>query len=240
MSQTETLLRLPGTLIYWGGFLLSTLIFSLLSPLCWLLPRHKRMGFYHPWRAFNLWTLKIFCGLSYRVSGLEYLPKEPIIVLAKHQSTLETIVLPQFLPSITWVLKRELTWLPFFGWALLSISPIAINRSAGRRAMSQLVEQGKDRLASGISVVIFPEGTRVPPGEKGRYKIGGAFLAAESGYPVLPITHNTGYFWKKGQFVKNPGTAEFIIGPLIESKGKSAEELLKESESWIETNMPVK
>lgn len=240
MTTFEKNLRVPGTIIYWVEFILSTLFFSLVSPLTLLVPLKQRQKIYCLWRGINLWTLRVFCGLRYEVKGVENIPDTPVVVLAKHQSTLETIAMPQFLPVQTWVLKRELTWIPFFGWALSTIQPIAIDRKAGKKAMKQLVEQGKQRLDDGISIVIFPEGTRVPPGEHKRYKMGGAVLAAESGYPVLPITHNTGHFWKKGQFVKNPGTAQFIVGPLIESKGKTADAILKEAESWIEGNMPAK
>ena len=133
--------------------------------------------------------------------------------------------------------KRQLLWLPFFGWGLSRMDPIAIDRSAGRNAIRQIVEQGTERLKRGLWVVIFPEGTRVRPGTKGRYKIGGAVLAAESGYPVVPVAHNAGHFWPKGQFLKRPGTIRMVIGPPIATQGKPAEEILAEAEHFIEGEM---
>jgi len=184
-----------------------------------------------------VWLLKVLCKLSYEVEGNENLPEGAAIVLAKHQSTYETFVLPFLFPPFTWVLKRELIWVPLFGWGLAMLQPIAIDRNSGRKAMDQLIKQGKDRLDNGLWIVIFPEGTRVAAGKKGRYRLGGAVLAHETGYPVVPVAHNAGSFWPKHSLTIRPGKVKIVIGPLIESKGKSADEIKQLTESWIETTV---
>ena len=185
----------------------------------------------------NLWLLETICRVHYVVQGRENIPDETAIIFCKHQSTWETMALQRIFPPQTFVVKRELLWLPFFGWGLYCLDPIAIDRKAGRNAIKQVIRQGIDRLKRGIWVVIFPEGTRVKPGSKGKYKIGGAMLAAKSGYPVVPVAHNAGEFWPKGGFLKKPGTITVVIGPVIETKGKSADQILAEAETFIEGQM---
>jgi 1-acyl-sn-glycerol-3-phosphate acyltransferase len=146
-------------------------------------------------------------------------------------------VYQEIFPPQTWVLKRELMWIPFFGWALALLHPIAIDRGSGRKAIEQVVAQGRDRLRSGIWVVVFPEGTRVAPGTRRRHGIGGAVLAAETGYPVVPVAHNAGSFWPRRSFFKRPGTVRVVIGPVIEAQGKTAEEIRDLAEKWIENKM---
>lgn len=190
-----------------------------------------------PWSHIMLRWLRLTCGLSYRVVGRENIPATQAIVLSKHQSAWETLAFQDILPPLVWVLKRELLHIPFFGWALAIASPIAIDRGAGRAALKQILEQGKDRLTKGFWVVIFPEGTRVKPGEKGKYNIGGAWLATHSGTPVLPVAHNAGEFWGKGAFLKRPGVITISFGPPIETKGIKADELNARVEAWIEAEM---
>jgi 1-acyl-sn-glycerol-3-phosphate acyltransferase len=134
-------------------------------------------------------------------------------------------------------MKREIFWIPFFGWAIAAMEPIAIDRSSGRRAVAQIVAQGIKKLKEGRWIVVFPEGTRVPPGKKARYGQGGAILATESGFPAIPVAHNAGEFWKRNDFIKYPGTIDVVIGKPIESKNKSATELNSEIEGWIEAQM---
>ena len=165
------------------------------------------------------------------------MPDHAVIVLAKHQSTWETIFFHWYLPPLAWVLKRELLWLPLFGWALATLEPIAINRKSSSEAMRQLFEQGKACLDKGRWVMIFPEGTRTAPGHRRRYKLGGARLAANTGYPVLPIAHNAGEFWRRRSLIKYPGTIQVVIGPLIETKGLSPQEINDKTEQWIENTM---
>ncbi len=181
-----------------------------------------------------MWLLRVICNIRMEVRGAENIPKEPCIVLCKHQSAWETFALQTVFPPQVWVLKRELLWLPFFGWGLALTSPIAINRSEGKRAMKQLLEQGKDRLAKGFCVVVFPEGTRIPFGRRGKYKIGGAMLAASTGAPAVPVAHDAGRLWGRKAFMKYPGVVTMSIGAPIQAKGLKAEEINQRAEEWIE------
>jgi len=177
------------------------------------------------------------CGVRYRVTGAERIPTEPCIVLCKHQSAWETIALQIVLPPQVWVLKRELLKVPFFGWGLAMLSPIAIDRSAGRQALKQMVEQGRQRLGMGFWIVMFPEGTRVAPGQRGQYHVGGAWLATQTGTTVLPIAHNAGTLWPRNAFLKYPGTITIAIGEPIDPTGMKAEALRKQVEEWIEAEV---
>lgn len=214
-----------------------TVVVSTVGILTLPLPFKVRWHIIRMWAVWNLWSLKFFCNIDYRVEGQENIPDETAIIFSKHQSTWETFALQQFFPPQVYVIKRELLWLPFFGWGIAVLNPIAINRSSGPSAVRQVVEKGTERLKRGEWIVIFPEGTRVRPGEKKRYKLGGAILAAESGFPIVPVAHNAGSFWQKGQFVKKPGTITAVIGPVIQSEGRKPEELIKEVENWIESTM---
>ncbi len=217
---------------------ISTLIFAPLSVLAGMLPFQARYRFISLWNYFSLWCLDKICGLRYTVEGREHIPSGPCVILCKHQSAWETYALSCiFAQPLTLVCKRELLWIPFFGWGLAMTEPIAIDRSASRRVLDQLIGQGTERLKDGRSVVIFPEGMRVAPGEKRRYAIGGALLAEKSGYPVLPIAHNAGKFWPRKSFIKYPGTIRVVIGPVITSVGKSAAEINALAEEWIDGAM---
>ncbi|MFP5348481.1 MAG: lysophospholipid acyltransferase family protein [Gammaproteobacteria bacterium] len=215
----------------------SVLIYAPLALLTAPLPYRARYRFIAQWPRFHLWTLKHLCRIDHVVEGAEHLPPGPAVVLANHQSTWETLAFTRLFPPQTWVLKRELAWIPLFGWALALLKPIAINRGAGRRAVDQVVTQGRARLGEGIWVMVFPEGTRVAPGATRRWGIGGAVLAAETGYPVVPVAHNAGYFWRRRSFVKHPGTVRVAIGPAIETRGKTPEEINRAAQSWVETQM---
>ena len=187
--------------------------------------------------AANLFALKHICGLRYEVSGQENIPDKTSIIFSKHQSTWETLALQMIFPPMAFVIKRELLWFPFFGWGLATMRPVAINRSSGRSAIKQMVKKGTMRLNQGTWVTIFPEGTRVAAGSKGRYRIGGAILAAKSGYPVVPVAHNAGEFWPRGQFLKKPGTIQVVIGPQISSNNRKPDDILADAENWIESTM---
>ncbi|MEX2162866.1 MAG: lysophospholipid acyltransferase family protein [Sulfuricaulis sp.] len=220
-------------LLLWG----SVVIYAPLSLLTVVLPFPVRYRIIRQWARWQVVLLKTLCRLDYRVEGREHLPAGAAIIFSKHQSAWETIVYQEIFPPQTWVLKRELMWIPFFGWALALLHPIAIDRGSGRKAIEQVVAQGRDRLRSGIWVVVFPEGTRVAPGTRRRYGIGGAVLAAETGYPVVPVAHNAGTFWPRRSFFKRPGTVRVVIGPVIETHGKTAEEIRDRAETWIEDKM---
>jgi 1-acyl-sn-glycerol-3-phosphate acyltransferase len=166
---------------------------------------------------------------------LDNLPAGTCIVLCKHQSAWETIALRALLPAQhTWVIKRELLWTPFFGWGIAAYRPIAIDRKAGRRAVKQLIDEGRKWLEKGRWVVIFPEGTRVAPGERKKYGIGGALLAQNTGFPVLPVAHNAGVFWRRRDFRKHPGVIDLVFGEAFETDGMSAMEINRRVEGWIE------
>ena len=177
------------------------------------------------------------CQLNYSVERTEPLPTRAAVVLSKHQSAWETIAFQLIFPPQAWVLKRELLWIPFFGWGLAASRPVAINRSSGARALEEVVRQGKKRLSEGRWVIVFPEGTRMRPGEHGRYNPGGALLATRAGAPVVPVAHNAGEFWPKRGFLKHPGTIRVSIGPVIETQGKRAKEVSTQAELWIEESM---
>ncbi len=190
------------------------------------------------WGYANLWALKHLCGLDYRVQGIEHLPTQPAVVLCKHQSAWETIALRAFLPmQQSWVLKQELTKIPFFGWALARFKPIPIDRSAGRREITKLIREGTMLLDAGRLVIVFPEGTRVAPGMRHSYGVGGALLAERSGRPVVPIAHNAGVFWGRRSLLKRPGMIDVVIGPAIETQGRKATEINALTEAWIETTV---
>jgi 1-acyl-sn-glycerol-3-phosphate acyltransferase len=189
------------------------------------------------WTRFVLLALKLICGINFRVTGAEHLPPGPCVVLSKHQSAWETMAFQLIFPSQVYVIKRELLWIPFFGWGLAMCSPIAINRSAGPRAARQMLSQGKDRIAAGFWVIVYPEGTRVAPGARGKYQSSGSAIAIHAGAPVVPVAHNAGRCWRRNAFLKYPGTITVSIGPAIDSRGRKADELTREVEHWIESEM---
>lgn len=227
------------SLLFFIFFVINTIIIAFSGTLfAGFLPPMKRFIFDSSWSRLNLWALKKICNLDYRIEGQENIPKESCIVLSKHQSTWETIALISLFPHPkAWVIKRELLFVPVFGWVMIHFKPIAIDRKAGRKAVFQIIEQGIQRLQSGLSVIIFPEGTRVAPGSRKRYGIGGAMLAERSGFPVVPIAHNAGVFWKRRGLRKFPGTIDVRIGPVIQPKDLSALEINKRVEDWIEGAM---
>ena len=216
------------------GFGVATLLFAPLSLLTFPFPLATRYRLITRWTAFTLWWLGKTCRLHYSVEGRDNMPRQPGIVLSKHESTWETFALQLIFTPQVWVLKRELLWIPFFGWGLAMLRPIAIDRRAGARAIRRVIRQGRERLRSGCWVVVFPEGTRMAPGKRGRYQLGGAVLAKQTGYPVVPVAHNAGDFWPRKGFVKRPGTIQLIIGPAISPTGKTAATINGAAETWIE------
>lgn len=227
-----------GSGLYLAVFAASTVIYGLIVGLvAWALNPRWRFVLIRQWSAINLGALRVFCGLRWRVEGLENLPDRPVVVFSKHQSTWETIALGGLLPPTVWVVKRELLWVPFFGWGIAAMRSIAIDRRAGRAAVEQMLEQGRRRLEQGLWVVVFPEGTRVLPGRTTRYRMGGAILATETGTPVLPVAHNAGDFWPRHSFIKRPGEIVLKILPPIESRGLAPDELNERASEAIESEM---
>jgi len=201
------------------------------------LSRLNRYRITSGWAHLMLFLLTTVCGIRYRVIGKENILPTPSIILSKHQSAWETIAFQQIFPPQVWVLKKELLLVPFFGWGLAMTNPIAIDRSSRKAALKQIVEQGKDRLRQGFCIVIFPEGTRIAPGKKGRYGIGGAWLGTHTGAPVIPVAHNAGRFWGKNAFIKRPGTITVSIGAPIDPSGMEPSELNAKVEAWIEAEV---
>jgi 1-acyl-sn-glycerol-3-phosphate acyltransferase len=230
----STALAAVRSLVFFGLQVLLTIVWSLLSLLTFPFSALFRYRFITTWSRMVIALARIVCGIRYELHGLENLPRQPSIVLSKHQSAWETLAFQVFLPPQVWVLKRSLLKMPFFGWALALMNPIAIDREAGMRALKQTVEQGRARLAEGFWIVVFPEGHRYPPGQKGTYHIGGAWLATQTKAPVVPIALNSGHLWRRGAFLKLPGTITVSIGPPLEPAGLKADELNRRVEDWIE------
>jgi 1-acyl-sn-glycerol-3-phosphate acyltransferase len=224
-------------MIFTGFMVVSVPLYALPGMLALPLPFSLRYGYFRRWASMMIWTLGAVCNLKYEVQGHENIPEGAGIIFSKHQSAWETLALQQIFPPQVWVLKRELFWVPLFGWALMMLGAVGINRKAGRKAVTQIVDQGIDRLKQGRWIVIFPEGTRVAPGARKRYGIGGAVLAEKSGYPVVPVAHNAGEFWPRRGLLKKPGTIKVVIGEPIETKGRSADEINKLAEQWIEATV---
>lgn len=225
------------SLLYFAAMVISVVVFGLLiGALGWFLPSAYSDRMATTWGKLNLWLQAAICGLRYRIVGAEHLPAQgPCIVMAKHQSTWETIGLRGALrPDQSWVLKKELMNIPIFGWGLRFARSIPIDRSAGRRAVLKVVDDGLERLAENRCVIIFPEGTRTAPGERRKYGVGGAVLAERGGVPVIPIAHNAGVFWRRRGVKKYPGTIDVVIGPAIGSTGRKASAIAKDVEDWIE------
>ena len=189
------------------------------------------------WYTVFLALCRYVLGLHYQVIGGENIPTEPAVILSKHQSAWETVSLQAIFPPVVFVMKKSLLMIPFLGWGLAAARMISIDRSAGKDALRQVINQGRERLKSGFSVAIFPEGTRIPPGQSRRFKAGGAHLAVSTGAPVVPVAHNAGEFWGKNAFVKKPGLITISIGPAIVANGKTADEITALAEQWIETEM---
>jgi 1-acyl-sn-glycerol-3-phosphate acyltransferase len=214
-----------------------TIVWSVVSLLTFPFKPITRYRIITIWSRIVVWLAKVICGIGYELRGMENLPRRASIVLAKHQSAWETIAFEVFLPPQVWVLRRSLLRVPFFGWGLAMMSPIAIDRSAGVQALKQTLEQGRDRLAQGFWIIIFPEGTRIPPGQRGRYQVGGAWLAVRTGALVVPIAHNAGQLWRKNAFLKLPGIITVSIGKAIDPAGLKPEELNRRVEDWIESEV---
>ena len=219
------------------GALLVTVVFGIIVPLA------GPFGYRPASAAASLYTRILLkwvewtCGIHYVVEGREHVPSFPVVIMAKHQSAWETLFMEGTFPPQCWIVKKELLWLPFVGWGLMAVRCIAIDRSSGHAARDQILEQGERRLKHGMWISIFPEGTRIAPGKRGRYGIGGTYLATRTGTPILPIAHNAGEFWGRYAFRKHPGTVKVVIGPLIRTEGRDVGAVNAEVEAWIESQM---
>ena len=225
------------SLLFFIGQVITAPIFTLVALLAMPLNPILRNDLISGWARSMLWWLKVTCNIRHEITGLENLTDTPTIVLSKHQSAWETLAFQAIFPTQVYVLKRELLWIPIFGWGLAMSSPIAIDRSAGREALKKLVANGQARLNRGFWVVIFPEGTRITPGERSKYHIGGAWLATHTKTQVLPVAHNAGEYWAKNTFIKKPGVIKMHIGKPIQTAGLKADALNHQVEGWIEAEM---
>jgi len=193
------------------------------------------------WLTLSVDAARVIMGIRYEIQGQENLPvgeTSPAILLVKHQSTYETFLMPAIMPHpLAYVFKKELLYVPFFGWAIGSLDMIHIDRSQRSKAFAKVVEQGKALLARGVWVIMFPEGTRIPRGQRGSYKSGGTRLAIATGAPVIPVAVTSAKCWPRKAFIKYPGVVAVSIGKPIPSEGRDADELTREVEAWIEAEM---
>ncbi len=219
------------------GGLLVTAVFGVAVPLGGVFSTRAALWLAREWARWILRWTEIACGIRYEIEGREHIPAGPAVIMAKHQSAWETIFLEATFPYQCWIIKRELLWLPFVGWGLLAVRSIAIDRSSGQAAREQIVQQGARRIAEGLWVTIFPEGTRVRVGQRGRYGIGGATLATRPGTPVMPVAHNAGQFRGRYAVRKPAGSLRVVNGPRIAPEGRVPLGVAREVEAWIEGQM---
>jgi len=220
---------------FWLFFLPATLITAIVVSSVFFLPATASVAILKVWINFSLALLHYFCGLKCQVEGMENIPDKGFILMSKHSSTWETIALQKFFDPLVWVIKRELTRVPFFGWSLITMNAIALDRGTGSKAIKQLVREAKPRMDKGRILMMFPEGTRVMPLQYKPFKIGGAIVSHKTGYAVVPIAHNAGEFWPRHSWIKWPGIIRVVIGKPIEPEDKKPDQIIKEVEEWITT-----
>ncbi|WCN07679.1 lysophospholipid acyltransferase family protein [Marinomonas mediterranea] len=230
----------------WIGSILFLIIYSVLTgftgvvapTIAFFLPERCRQPVLNVHNHILLFLFRVVCGVRVEIEGLENVPKgRPVVLVSNHQSEWETYLLQVLTTPISTVLKKELLSIPFFGWGLRMVQPIAIDRSKRAGALKQILKQGKERIASGRSVLIFPEGTRAKPGQEKAFNKGAAMLAASAKVPILPMVHNAGHVWPSRTWKRYSGEIKVSIGKLIESEGRSTSEIHEEMESWMRTTM---
>ncbi|AXE62275.1 1-acyl-sn-glycerol-3-phosphate acyltransferase [Candidatus Thioglobus sp. NP1] len=218
--------------MYFIGSIISLIVITLCGLFLVILPYSYRQKFLSNWAIFCIWWLKISLNITTDVKGSENINSSPSVIISNHQSTWETLAFQTIFPAHTWVLKQELLWLPVFGWSLALLKPIVINRGDKLNAIKKVIKQGSERLSQGISVVVFPEGTRQTYKHLGDYQNGAAAIAKKSGHDIIPVYHNAGKFWPKGSFIKKPGVITVVIGKAISSSSLTSSELTKEVRNW--------
>ena len=220
------------SLLYFVGSIISVITITLCGLFFVFSPYSTRQKFLSQWAIFCIWWLKITLNITTRIIGQENVNKSPCVIISNHQSTWETLAFQTIFPAHTWVLKKELLWLPVFGWSLALLKPIIINRGDKLNAIKKVILQGSDRLNKGISVVVFPEGTRQPYNQLGDYQNGGAAIAKKTGYDIIPVYHNAGKIWPKGSFIKKPGVITIVIGETISSSSMTSSGITEEIRNW--------
>ena len=231
-------MQMIGSVLFTAFLFLWTFFYAIFFVIaCSLLPFERRFALVRVWARVLLAMLRWTCGLDYRVEGLENLPPGNHIALWKHSSSWETIAMALVFPRQVWVLKRELTWIPAVGWGIRQMHAIAIDRKSGHSAVSQVLAQGKERLAEGDWIMVFPEGTRMPPGQTRRYGVSGALLASETGKLIVPVAHDAGRFWPRRGLRKKRGTIRVVIGPPVHAVGRDPREVNRMAQDWIEATV---
>lgn len=228
------------SLLFMAVITVATVVWTGVCLLAAPLPYNRRYYVTSRWNVFVIWCARVICGIRFQIKGAENFPDAPAVVLSKHQSAWETIFLLPSLPRpLVFVFKREILYIPFFGWAMALLRMIPIDRAQGKNALRQVFTQGKRRLADGQWVIMFPEGTRIPVGQVGKYKSGGTRLAINTGAVVVPIALNSGECWPKTSFIKRPGLITVSIGKPISPQGQTADSMMQQVENWIESEMRV-
>jgi 1-acyl-sn-glycerol-3-phosphate acyltransferase len=227
-------MTLARSALFAAALVLVTPVYALVALATFPLPRMARYRVISGWSRLVIQLARVLLGIEWRVEGRENLPGRPAVILSKHQSAWETMAFQVIFPPQVHVLKRELLWIPFFGWGLALMSPIAIDRSRGVAALRAIARRGRERLTQGFWVIVFPEGTRVAPGERREYQLGGAWLAAAAAAPVVPVAHNAGLLWPRNAFLKRPGTVTVRIGPAIDTAQRDPKTINSMAEQWIE------
>jgi 1-acyl-sn-glycerol-3-phosphate acyltransferase len=230
-------LQFLGSLFFTAFLFAWTFLYAIPFVLaCAVLPFPRRFPLARGWAATLLWALKWSCGLDYRIEGAA-LPAGCHVAFWKHSSSWETMAMMVLFPRQVWVLKRELLWIPVVGTAVRQMHAIAIDRKAGHSAVARVIEQGKDRLAEGDWVMIFPEGTRMAAGETRRYGVSGTLLAGAAGAFIVPVAHNAGYYWPRRGLMKRSGTVRVVIGAPVVAAGREARALNEEIQAWVEATV---
>jgi 1-acyl-sn-glycerol-3-phosphate acyltransferase len=222
------------SLLYFLGSAIVLIVLVTIALVLFFIPLKARYAILSKWSFFCMWWLRITLNIKFNVIGKENIPTTACVIISNHQSTWETLAFQKIFPQQTWVLKQELLQIPVFGWGLLLLKPIIIDRGEKLKALKKMIKQGADRLKEGIFVVVFPEGTRQPYGQLGEYQNGAIAISKKTGCDILPVCHNAGKLWPKGSFVKHSGTISVVIGEPISVQGKSAAELTKEIRDWTQ------
>ena len=230
-------MRWIASLIFTLYFLLSTLLWSAVVSCTPFMSYERRFELVRKWARSVMWLLKKLCQLDMHIEGAEHFTDAPAVIMQKHSSAWETVAGTLYCPPHTWVLKRELMWIPVLNIALRAMQVIPINRKGRKTAINQVIEHGGERLSRGINVMIYPEGTRVARGRNGRFGRSGAKLAVSAGVPVIPVAHNAGDYWGRQSLIKKPGTVHVVIGEPIETTNLSAEEVNQQAARWLDDTM---
>ncbi len=226
-------MRFIRSTIFLLGMIISTCLWVIPCIVARLFPYRICFAIVSSWCTFNVGWAKLICGINYEISGLENIPDKACVIMSNHQSTWETLAYPSIFPTLTWVIKKELLYVPLFGWGIASTQPIALDRKQGKKSFIQLIKDGKEKLALGRFILIFPEGTRIPYEDERTLKIGGFVLAKKANTDILPVAHDAGRLWPRNGFLKSPGTIRLHIGKPFSTQDMTAEQLREHYATWL-------